>query len=200
MNKNKTIHTLQEALRIFWLENAQTADPKLSERDLELILSADDATFDMSETKKKLLINRLYDTVNGPSLGALVTAELKTKNISDKKFAAQTDIPATVLQDLKQDKLYPNSIPVLAMKDMLNVLGIPFQQAMKAILKTYELIKVNVTMSGKACEGQVSYRKGNEEDETDTGMKNNRPDGGGLFENRKSLEKYLSMLGEEMSE
>jgi hypothetical protein len=199
MNKNKTIHTLQEALRIFWLENAQSAGTKLSERDLELILSADDATFDMSEAKKKQLINRLYDTVSGPSLGVLVTTELKTKGISNKKFAEQIDIPVAVLDELKQDKLYPNSIPVLAMKDLLNTLGIAFRQAKQAMLKTYELIKMNVNITGKACEGQVSYRKGNEEE--DTGMRvKNRSDGGGLFENRESLEKYLAMLEEEMSE
>lgn len=199
MNKNKTIHTLQEALRIFWLENAQSTDPKLSERDLELILSADDSTFDMSEAKKKALINRLYDTVSGSSLGALVTTQLKTKNISDKKCTEQTDIPIAIFEELKQDKLYPNKIPVLAMKDLLIALSIPFEQAKNAILKTYELIKMNVTLTEKGYEGQVSYRKGHEELASGTGRKNSRPDGGGLFENRESLEKYLSMLEEEMN-
>jgi hypothetical protein len=198
MNKNKTIHTLQEALRIFWLENTGKADPKLSERDLELILAADNATFDMSEEKKQQLINRLYDTVTGPSLGTLLTSELKEKNISKEEIALQTDIPVAVLADLKEDKLYPNSIPMLAMKDLLKVLDIPFQKAKSAILKTYELIKLNVSTAGKQFEGQVSFRKSN--DEHTSNIKASRQHGAGLFENRNSLEKYLLMLEEEMNE
>lgn len=199
MKKNKTIDILQEALRIFWLHDSGNEKYHLSERDLELILSAKDDTFNMSDAKRKELLNKLYDTVNGPSLGVLVTESMKAKGINNSKLSKETKLPIAVLKDLKEDRIYPNNIPLRLMQTLLSVLNVPIKAAETAFIKTFELIKRNISSPGMSIRGQVSYRKGVEGVESNLSKYRNRSRATGLFENRESLEKYIRLLKELIS-
>lgn len=198
MNNSKTINSLKEALRLFWLENAKDADLNLSEHELQLILSSDEISFEMNETKRAKLIDKLYNRISGASLGTLIKENMHIKRISESELIEETKVSKNLLADLKEDRVYPNYVPVLWMKNLLDILGIQFKRAESAILKTYELIKVTSLPVKPIQEVRIAYRKNNGKKKRGSNKWNNA-DARQLFENRVSLEKYLSLLERHMT-
>jgi hypothetical protein len=197
MNKSNTINNLEEALRIFWLENSQTAALNLSEKEIRLILSSEDNTFQMDKTKREQLINRLYETMHNVSLGQLLNESIKAQKIKAKELAKESQLPLDVLKKLVKDSMFPNNVPVLLLRRLLDHLGIKFIDAKKAILKTFEILQRNVMISLGNNHLRVTSRK----DVLGTGTslrRGKRPDGKELYENKESLLKYLDKLEELM--
>lgn len=199
MNKQNSINALQEALRIFWLEDSTKADLNLSEKDLKLILSSEE-TFDMTPDKKAKLIDHLYATVDSESLGEIISKQIQTKKIIEKNLTADTQMPINILRDLKSDKMYPGNVPVMLLKNLFEKLSISIKTAEKAILKTYELItKTAISKPSKSNIG-LSFRRVEKGSKHNSIGKLHKADAKELYETREALERYIARLKELMTE
>lgn len=149
-----------------------------------------------SEAQYQLFVKQLKDQLN-PSLGTILTAELAAKSITD--LSIETDLPVDVLEALKSDMLFPTNVPVMLMKRLLNALGIKYQRAEKAILKTVEAMVRQPANSIAPGVLQPSYRRA----APLTGeIFKGSPTPGSLnhevFETEGALRRYLKKLSEEM--
>lgn len=159
MNKSKTIVSLEEALRNFWLAESKDADLPLSEKQVKLILSSQADSFKMSEDKRAQLIDKLYHTSSYSSLGELIEVQQKAHKIKDKQLEEVSQLPKSVIKDLKQDKVYPNNIPVFSLSKLLSFLNVSVQLSHEAIVKTFEILQKNVMLRLGEEQTKVAYRR-----------------------------------------
>jgi hypothetical protein len=199
MPNSNSKHAFDEALRIFWLEHAREADSNISEKELQLIFSSTNDALEMSEAKRDELVNKLFDTVKSASLGQLVTEAMEAKGIKQQALAKATKVPAYIIKGLKADSVFPNNIPVLLLKNLLVMLEISFQKVERAILKTFEIMKRNEYINPGLIT-TVSFRNGQNDTNEFPFLRGStaRPDGRELYENKESLQKYISKLKELM--
>lgn len=193
MSKPNTINSLEEALRILWLERIQDVDFTLSEREVKLILTSSD-TFDMSQAKREELVNKLFETVNNVSMGYLISEKIAEKQLKEEDLALETKLPLPILQGVKADSVFPNNIPVLLLKGLLVKLDIPFKSAENAIRKTFELIQKRSLINLDPSSYKVAARRRQDEKERFFVSKRGESDGRELYENKDSLAKYLAKL------
>jgi hypothetical protein len=106
------------------------------------------------------------------SFGKLITVNML---MYDKGAAWFPEFPEDVLEQLKADSFWPNSVPIIVFKNMLRHLGIGFAEAEKAIWVTYEILE-------KKKPAKRLYTKSD------------------LWECKEALAKYLSRLKELMTE
>jgi|SRR5450432_1301115 len=198
MNKLNTIRNLEEALRIFWLKNANDADINLSEKELNLILKSSEGSFDMTKEKRDELVNRLFDTVNSVSLGQLINEAILSNKTKENTLAEETKLPVNILKSLREDSIFPNNVPVLILKGLLNKLNISFQAVERAIWKTFEMMQKREYLSLNGGSAGQSFRKATPDAKEHQGKRGLKSDGRELFENRESLEKYMTKLNELM--
>lgn len=193
MPNSNTIHSLEEALRIFWLESSQNAAPNVSEQELKLILSAEH-TFEMNAEKKAKLINRLFDTVKSPSLGTLISESIELKSIHVKELALETNIPLKTVKELIKDSIFPNNIPILLMVGLFRRLKISLKSAESAILKTYEIVMKRQVIDYGNSPAVATFRRDQNLRTRSFVKKAGRSDGKELYENREAVLKYISQL------
>lgn len=181
MNNPNKIENLSELLRITWIEDMLQA-------------KGDEAVFsqtvpaDMPNFKKSEMIDKLYAFTLQPSFGELLTKNLEVQNETD--VLKKTELSEAMLQELKEDKLAVNNVPVLLLKNLLSELRISFASAQAAILKTFELLHTSVIPVSDHAGVRPIFRKGSEE--SSEGFK--RVPNKDLFENETSLNKYLNRL------
>lgn len=197
MSNQNSINKFDEALRLFWLESSQTADFKSSEKEMEAILKSNAVT-NMNESKQKILIEKLFTTLNSVSLGTLLSEVTTSRSVSDEIVSQQSKIPLKIISDLKTDSIFPNNVPIVLLKNLLKLLDISFQSAEQAIWKTFEIIKKREFVSTYFISGQPSFRHRQNNPRESLIKVNSKTDGKELFENEEALKKYLSKLGDLM--
>jgi|GEM_PF-2913657 len=195
MSVDNKLNPLDEALRILWIESIPNSNEETSSRELRLILSDNDGP-DMDAQKQLELINRLFETVKSVSLGELIDNALATKNISSVELADESGLDVSSVEELKEDSIYPNNIPVILLQKLLEKLNISFDTVEKAIWKTYEMLRKKYFIEPGP--GYVFARKGR--NEIREGLINKKTTGRELYENKDALEKYLSKLKDLMEE
>lgn len=192
MNNHDNMNSLDEALRIIWLESSKDADITRSEREIKKILNSE-STLEMSEDKELLMMNALRATLSTQSFGEVLTAAMSKKGLSTEPLSISISLPLEVVQDLTMDKIFINNIPIMLFKSLLKQLDLSFSAIEKSIWKTFRTLKSNEYLtSGFA--SQASFRRSHN-NSRDSFMKlSGMADGKELFENEDALKKYLSKL------
>lgn len=194
MNKKLEIDPIDEALRLIYLESSN----ETSSKDLERILNSEYSAH-LDENKKKTLIDGLYQNLLIPSFGKLLTDVMDANQSSANNLSLKTKLPETLIEELRTDSTITNNVPVMYIKQILEALNIPFEQARKAILKTFELLKSQTSMEdflGK--EYQPAFRKSYYHTRENINKSSNMSESKDLFENEVALNNYLARLKELM--
>lgn len=190
--ENKKI-SLDEVLRILWIESIGNKEPDSTSDELKLIL---DANYDsqMNDIKKQLLLDKLYSNLTINTLGKLIHTKISEKSISNENISKGTNIPISTIEGLESDSVYPNNIPAVLFIKFLRLLNISMNELKDTIWNTYEVLNKRKLMSNKYPALQVSFRRIGSESAKhyqDVGNSNSSKE---LFENKESLNKYLSLL------
>ncbi len=194
MGISKKINVLDESLRLAWLESSQESDSHVSDKELNIILKGV-YNSSMSLDKENLLIDKLFSKFSALSLGQLISNSIQSKSLSYKEVASKTNIPINVLDELKTDTIFPNNIPVIFLKKLLQLLDISFKSADQAVWKTYDIIKSRASISNKYfLQPEPHFRRKQNISPGSLINKNKSTDGSELFENEDSLRKYLNKL------
>lgn len=191
-NKNKK-PLLDEALRILWLESMGNVDLENASEELKLILGAEYDT-QMNDTKKQLLLDKVYSNLSINTLGKLISTKISEKAISNENIAKKTSIPVSTIEELQSDSVYPNNIPAVLFIKFLKLLNISMDELKDTIWNTHKVLNKKKSITSNYPALQVSFRRRSSESVKtfQSAIKNNSSKE--LFENEESLNKYLSLL------
>lgn len=191
METQNTIDSMQEALRIIYLEDAKEHLVS-AEKQMAFLLSSQTQ---MKDDKKELLLKKLGDVMCSLTFGQLLQHSIHQLGISETLIIEKTDLPVTVIKELKEDAIYTNNIPIVFLKRLLVQLNLSFSSAEQAIRKTFDSLQRQAVVKINSYSGfSPAFRKGNDSSRqsiTDSRMKT---DGKELFENEEALNKYLARL------
>ncbi len=197
MAQREKLNSLDELLRIYWLESAKELNHGLTSKELKLILEQKQSV-SMPRNRYYDLIEKLHDKVSNISLGKVITQAIEEKKLTDNHVLEATAIPLDVIKDLKTDEIFTNTIPVMLLKKLFEFLSITFDKAEHAILTTYEIVtRKNMTPENNI--SIVTYSR-RENSSSDGALRiGGRLERKQLYENKESLEMYMRKLKELMA-
>ena len=194
--KNK-IDKVDEALRILWLDAGTSASESDACNQLAGILQEPVLAAMPAEDQEKLMAE-LFETMSTISLGELVLEKMKSMDISTKTLVEQVKLSEERIDQIKNDEIYPNSIPVVLLKDFLEKLSIGFHLAEKGILKTFEVVRQRLNVSTVvACKPVFRRASSREDNDMEGALRKTKTD---LYENKEALFNYLNKLEELMTQ
>lgn len=191
MKTQNIIDSLQEALRIIYLEGSK--DATISSDKQMLFLQFSDRQ--MSDTKKELLLKKLKDVMCSPSFGQLLHQSIQQMDLSDLLIAEKVKLPVTVIKELKEDAIYTNNVPIFFLKNLLVLLNLSFSSVEQAIRKTFDGLQSQGSMRIETYSAfSPAFRKGHYSSRESITENRMKADGKELFENKEALDKYLARL------
>lgn len=193
MNTPNKIDTLDEALRVIFLESAKETDALNSEQEMNQILSSVD--FVMSDVKKMLMLEKLNAVSTSLSLGQLLQRAIADLSTTDAVIAEKSNLPIEIIENLKNDSIYTNNVPIKLFKNLVSFLNISFKAVEESVRKTFEILQSPAVAKSDSFSGfSPAFRKGYYASRESLTKNTSATDGKELFENKESLEKYLSRL------
>lgn len=196
-NKNIKINAIDEALKFAYL-SADTEQNNIvnPSEQLNYIINAD-YPVQLSDELSSKMIGKLYEKLAVDSLGILLINALKDSDIKTEDLAAEVSLPATTIEQLKEDTILANSVPVISFRNLVKKLQIPFDKVEQAINKTFHMLKNEVAFSPSTIGSlQLSYRRRNARTASALNTKASKSERQYLFQNEEALNKYLKRLGE----
>lgn len=194
-NKKNNIDKVDEALRILWLDAGENASESDACNQLARILQ-DQVQTAMPADDQDNLMAELFITMSTVSLGELIVESLQSMSFSVDKIAEEVKLSEERINQLKNDEIYPNSIPVVLLKDLLEKLKISFRLAEKGILKTFEVVRQRLHVPAVACRPVFRRASSKEDIDMSGALRKTKTD---LYENKEALFNYLNKLEELMT-
>lgn len=197
MDTQKKIDTLDEALRVIFLEGAKETD--VAETEMQMLLSSP-ISVNMDNERKLALLQKLNSLAESLSFGQLLQQAMQYMGATEELIAEKVKLPISVIGELKNDTIYTNNVPIVFFKGLLSSLNISFKSAEAAIRKTFEMLQNQTTIKNNALSGfSPAFRKGYYTAKESFSKSSPNTDGKELFENKEALEKYLTRLSELMN-
>lgn len=142
---HKSIDMLDEMLRLAILERSMTvsADAKWIEHMAEFVFSTSPEVSPADDKSQALLVRLREELKKSETFGDLLSTVLQERSIDLSTFATATKLSLATLEQLSQDNLFPNRVPALLMKRLIELLGISFDIAKTALQRTAALILEN---------------------------------------------------------
>jgi hypothetical protein len=198
MNTPNKIDTLDEALRVIFLESAKETDAINPEQEMNQILSS--ANFVMSDAKKTLMLEKLNTVSTSLSFGQLLQKAIVDLSTTEAVIAEKSNLPVEIIENLKNDSIYTNNVPIKLFKNLVSFLNISFKAVEESVRKTFEILQSPAVVKSDSFSGfSPAFRKGYYASRESLTKNTPATDGKELFENKESLEKYLSRLNELMN-
>lgn len=193
--KNIKVDAIDEALKFAYL-SADTEQNNIVNptQQLNYILNGDYPVQLPDELSSKM-IGKLYEKLGVDSLGILLTNALKDNNIKTDDLAVEVSLPTTTIEQLKEDYILANSIPVISFRNLLKKLQIPFDKVEQAINKTFHMLKNEASFSPSMIGSlQLSYRRRNASTASAFNTKASKSERQYLFQNEEALKDRKSVV------
>lgn len=155
--------------------------------------------YDFSLPKQKIetMLSDLSKSLSKDSLGVLVQKGLAASAIPVTDIQSVTGLTPSLLEDIKADMVFTNSVPVRSLVKLLKFLNISLDKAQAAIQTTFEKLsaesKIFLSIPTKA---QPAFRKGMTHGDASFDFKRLRSDESYLYQNKEALDKYTNRLKE----
>lgn len=153
--------------------------------------------FALSKQKVESMLSDLATSLSKDSLGVLVQRGLAASTTSVTDIQSVTGLTPSLLEDIKADMVFTNSVPVRSLVKLLKFLNISLDKAQAAIQTTFEKLsaesKMFLSIPAKA---QPAFRKGTTHGDASFDFKRLRSDESYLYQNKEALDKYTNRLSE----
>jgi len=153
--------------------------------------------FALPKQKVESMLSDLVTSLSKDSLGALVQHGLSASATSAADIQSVTGLTPSLLEDIKADMVFTNSVPVKSLVKLLKLLNISLDKAQEAIQTTFEKLsaesKMFLSIPSKA---QPAFRKGTTHGDASFDFKRLRSDESYLYQNKEALDKYTNRLSE----
>lgn len=193
--ENKNIRPFEDLLRACLISGRIDATIN-NEREAELVFSRPYKAA-MSGEKVEALLSGVATSLSRDTLGSLITGGLKEAGLEDEAVQASTGLSASLLDDIRNDMVFTNSIPVRSLLRLLKLLRISLDKANAAILATFDKLSTEnrmfLSMQPKM---EPVFRRSKTGREGTGDVKRFRTDESYLYQNREALNIYTSRLAE----
>jgi hypothetical protein len=143
------------------------------------------------------MIISLVNNLSKDTLGAVITTSLSANPLKENELQEKTGLTPSLVEAIKNDLVFTNSIPVKSLVKLLKLLGVAADKALAAIEVTYDKLQTEsrVFMSIPT-NIQPSFRKGMVRGELGKDLSHLRADESYLYQNKEALDKYTGRLTE----
>jgi hypothetical protein len=153
--------------------------------------------FALPKQKVESMLSELATSLSKDSLGVLVQRGLAASASSVTDIQSVTGLTPSLLEDIKADMVFTNSIPIRSLVKLLKLLNISLDKAQAAIQTTFEKLsaesKMFLSIPAKV---QPAFRKGMTHGDASFDFKRLRSDESYLYQNKEALDKYTNRLSE----
>jgi hypothetical protein len=197
MKQNKNIEPFNNLLAaLFTKEVKDFSSSVILDKEAELAFQK---KYDgrLSEDKTNILLSSLVQSLSKDTLGSLVKKALAEKNISVEAIQHTTGLSSSLLEDIKSDMVFTNSIPVKSLGRLLRFLNVSFERAHAAINATFEKLNTeNKLFLAVPSKIEPAFKKGTFHNPSGFDVVRLKSDEGYLYQNKEALDKYTKRLGE----
>lgn len=194
-NKNKT--PFDNLLMAYITKDSQNSFVSASTDKEAEIVFAKQFNSVMSQEKANALLSSLAQSLSKDTLGSLVQKALSISNTSSIELQNNTGLTPSLLEDIKTDMVFTNSIPVKSLVKLLKLLNVSIEKALAAIDTTFEKLSVESKMFLTVpANTQPSFRKGASNNAGGFDLMRLKSDESYLYQNKEALDKYTKRLGE----
>lgn len=155
----------------------------------------------LPQERVNTLLSSLEQSLSKDTLGSLVQKALSANNKSADEVQIATGLTFSLLEDIKSDMVFTNSVPVKSLVKLLKLLNVNLEKAQSAIDATFEKLSVEskmfLTLPVKA---QPSFRKGASKNTSGLNLMCLKSDESYLYQNKEALDKYTKRLSELFNE
>lgn len=167
-----------------------------SDKEAEIVF-AKQFSSSLSQERVNTLISSLTESLSKDTLGSLIQKALASSATNVSDLQANTGLTSSLLEDIKSDMIFTNSVPVKSLVKLLKLLNVSLEKAQLAIDATFERLsaesKMFLTIPAKA---QPSFRKGMSNNPGAFDMVRLKSDESYLYQNKEALGKYTKRLSE----
>lgn len=151
----------------------------------------------MPKAKVNALLSSLTESLSKDTLGSLVQHALLENNTNVDELRGNTGLTPSLLEDIKADMVFTNSIPVRSLVKLLKLLNVSREKAKAAIGTTFEKLSAESKMFlAVPVNVQPSFRKGVSANASGFDMTRLKSDESYLYQNKEALDKYTKRLYE----
>jgi hypothetical protein len=151
----------------------------------------------MPNEKVNSMLSALTQSLSKDTLGSMIQKALSTSKADASELQSNTGLTPSLLEDIKTDMVFTNSVPVKSLVKLLKLLNVSFESARVAIDTTFEKLsaesKMFLTIPVNA---QPSFRKGASSGAIGFDLIRMKSDESYLYQNKEALDKYTKRLGE----
>jgi len=184
-------------LRIYSIKGSEkSSNLKLEEIESNILFSTT-PKIEMPEALRDKLTNKLYEAIQINSLGELVENRINERSISNAQLVEVSGLTEDIINGIKEDALFPNSVPIKSLKKLLRWLELEFEQTEKAIRKTFKILMEEID-STNSYQFKISptFRRQNNQEQVSERERYSDSRVSKLYRNENALNKYINRLGE----
>jgi hypothetical protein len=167
-----------------------------SDKEAQLVFTKQFETI-LSKEKVDTLLSSLSQSLSKDTLGSLLRKTLSESNADVAELQNKTGLTTSLLEDIKEDMIFINSVPVKSLVKLLKLLNVSLEKAEAAINTTFEKLsaesKMFLTLPSKA---QPAFRKGTLTGNQGFDLIKMKSDESYLYQNKEALDKYTKRLSE----
>ncbi len=151
----------------------------------------------MATEKTTRLIDALVLELSKDSLGSIIAQAAEKKKVSDPELQLRTGLTPSLIEAIKRDMVFTNSVPVKSLVKLLKLLGLEIDKTLDAIQVTFEKLQTEARTIGlPSTKLQPSYRKGMIRPELSKDLSGIKSDESFLYQNKEALSNYTNRLTE----
>jgi hypothetical protein len=197
MKQNKETKPFENLLMAYITKEGQeNFVSNSSDKEAEIVFAKQFSSA-LSQERVNTLISSLTESLSKDTLGSLIQNALASSDTNISDLQANTGLTTSLLEDIKFDMVFTNSVPVKSLVKLLKLLNVSLEKAQLAIDATFERLsaesKMFLTIPMKA---QPSFRKGMSNNTGAFDMVRLKSDESYLYQNKEALDKYTKRLSE----
>lgn len=151
----------------------------------------------MSADKALKMLDALAMELSKESLGTIIEQAATQKQLADTMLQEKTGLTPSLLEAIKGDLVFTNSVPVKSLVKLLKVLGLEVENALSAIKVTFDKLQIESQMMMMSNSNfQPSFRKGMMRGELSKDLSGIKSDESFLYQNEEALNNYTTRLTE----
>lgn len=152
-------------------------------------------TVSMPEVRIDRMVNSLTLELSKDSLGTIVSKSLAEQNLSENQLQEKTGLTPSLVEAIKKDLVFTNSIPVKSLAKLIKLLNLGMEAALAAIQVTFDKLQTESrSFVSVPLNIQPSFRKGMIRGEIGKDLAHLKSDESYLYQNEEALNKYTSRL------
>lgn len=179
----------------FILEDTR-ASSFLIESEAELIFNKKFEN-NISTERINKLISDVSNELSKQTLGNVITSAIFTMHASGQDLQQKTGLTPSLIEAVKTDMVFTNSIPVRSLVKLIKMLNISVDKVKEAIDVTFDKLSVeNKLFNSIPADTMPAFRKGFSHQDITLEYKSLKSDESYLYQNKEALNLYTKRLSE----